>query len=60
MDTVHPYVDVIPLGKVAAHEVLALGLPLLGETSYRGRRQPGFGAEELFEGRHEVSTREAV
>jgi hypothetical protein len=49
MDPIHPHVDVVPLGEIVPHELLALGLPLLGQARYRRGREPRLGAEELLQ-----------
>ena len=59
-DYFYPDVDVIPAGEIAPHEVLPLGLPLLGKTGHRRGREPSPGTEEFLQSREEAPTGEPV
>lgn len=60
VDAVDPDVDVVGAGQVALLERLVVGLPLGGQPGDGGRREPGGGAEELFQRGHEVPGGQAV
>jgi len=60
VNAIDPDVDVFPLGEVSFHELLTLFLPLLGQSSYRGRRETGLRAEKLLQDRDEVPAGEPV
>jgi hypothetical protein len=60
VDGVHPDADVAPAREIALHEALSLGLPAFAEAGDGRRREPRLGAEELFEGGHEVPAGEPV
>ena len=59
-NAVHPHVDVVSLGEVALHELLTLPLPLLCKAGDGRGRKPRLGAEELLQGREEISAGETV
>ena len=54
VDAVGPQVDVVHTGQIPVGERAGLVLPLRGQPGDRRRGQPGAGAEELLQRRHEV------
>ena len=60
MDPVGPQVHVVRGGQVPGGEGPLLRFPGLGQPGDHRRRQPGGGAQELAEGRHEVPAGQPV